>query len=74
MPHKFNHQADLPTDQISDHIDEAILKIVDARDSILLIGDNELNLLADMILFRIGQIEARRLADFDIPAAERRAA
>ena len=74
MPRKYNHNADLPADQISAHIDEAILKIVDARESILPIGDGELNLLADMILFRIGQIEARRLAGFDIPAAERRAA
>lgn len=74
MPRKNCHQLQSSAGQISAQIDEAILSIIDAREAIMVIGDNELSLLADMILFRIGQIEARRLAGLDLPAAERRAA
>ena len=74
MPRKSSHKAVPTTDQISVDIDEAIFKMMEVRALILGIGDGDLNLLADLLLYRIGQIGVRSLARSDLVVEDRRVA
>ena len=74
MSRKSSHKTVPKTDQVLADINEAIFMMMEVRALILGIGDGDLNLLADLLLYRIGQTGARSLARSDLVAGDRRAA